>query len=535
MKVTVAKLFLAGVVGLQGASAFAVPYFNNYNNNQFVNNYDNHQDNNGYESHQDNNGYENYQTANDYYDNEHNTYYDNGNNNYQQISQPYSGLDQLSVTELKRLLANRGIDFRDCLEKRDLIERLENSPPDYNNSNNSNNSNNNILIVPPVGMTPEENRLVNTIKRVSPCVAYITSLDRAAMRGRGGFSLGGLGGTTEVPVGTGSGFLYDYEGHVVTNCHVVLAGGRMPSKVMVKLQGMAEACEAKVVGVEPEKDLAVLKMNCAQAMLPDPLDIGTSNDLQVGQSVVAIGNPFGLDNTVTTGVVSALGRDLNGFGGRIIKNCIQTDASINPGNSGGPLMDSSGRLIGVNTAILAGGNGGQAGNIGIGFAIPVDTVRRVVNELIRYGKVVRPTLGINVVDDRVARSIAQQMRKPLEGVLIAEVLSNSPAEGADLRPLQLRVDGTISLGDLITKVNGVVVKQVEDLLSAIEEQKKGDIVNLTIWRNCDPKRTEVIPVRLVSRDEVDTTTRQSTTSPHQRNSSSAFNRVRRRGSTLPWQ
>ena len=133
-------------------------------------------------------------------------------------------------------------------------------------------------------------------------------------------------------------------------------------------------------------------MKCPASQLPTPLSVGTSNDLQVGQSVLAIGNPFGLDYTLTTGVVSALGRDVDGFGGRKIQNCIQTDAAINPGNSGGPLMDSSGRLIGVNTAIL--GNGGR-GNIGIGFAIPVDTVRRVVNQLIRYGRVVRPTLGIN--------------------------------------------------------------------------------------------------------------------------------------------
>ena len=145
---------------------------------------------------------------------------------------------------------------------------------------------------------------------------------------------------------------------------------------------MAQTCVATLVGVESEKDLAVLKMNCAQDLLPAPLDVGTSNDLQVGQSVFAIGNPFGLDDTVTAGVVSALGRDANCFGGRNIKDCIQTDAAIDPGNSGGPLMDSSGHLIGVNTAIW--GNGGR-GNIGIGIGIGLDTVRRVVNWIILYG------------------------------------------------------------------------------------------------------------------------------------------------------
>jgi S1-C subfamily serine protease len=222
----------------------------------------------------------------------------------------------------------------------------------------------------------------------------------------------------------------------------------------------------------------------------------------VGQSVFAIGNPFGLDDTVTAGVVSALGRDVNRFGGRNIKGCIQTDAAINPGNSGGPLMDSSGRLIGVNTAIWGNGGRGNIG-IGIGFAIPVDTVRRVVNRIIRYGKAVRPTLGINVVDDRVARSIEQQLRRPLEGVLVAEVVPNSPAEKAGLQATKLKSDGTMIPGDLITKVNGQVVRQGEDLLTAIEEKRPGDLVQLSVQCGCDPTSTQIILVRLVSREELE--------------------------------
>lgn len=434
-----------------------------------------------------------------------------------------SGLNQLSVTELKRLLTERGIDFRDCLEKRDLVERLEHAQtsPRYVDPMPMNS-----------GFSAEENRLVSTVKRVSPSVAFITTLDRQAVAL--GFSSGREG---EVPLGTGSGFLWDKQGHVVTNCHVVLAGGRVPSKLKVKLQGMAQAYEATVVGVEKDKDLAVLKMDCPRHLLPTPLHVGTSNDLQVGQSVLAIGNPFGLDNSVTSGIVSALGRDIDGFGGRIIKDCIQTDASINPGNSGGPLMDSSGRLIGVNTAILAGGSGGRPGNIGIGFAIPVDTVRRVVNQLIRFGKVVRPTMGINVVDDRVARSIEIQLRRPLTGVLVREVISGSPAQLAGLKSMQLQSDGSVILGDLITHVNGQAVKQVEDLLSAIEEQKEGDLVQLTVQRSCDPKQTQIVQVRLISRDGLES--RQSTQTARQRNNSSnGVPNTFRRGfpsGPMPWQ
>jgi len=197
---------------------------------------------------------------------------------------------------------------------------------------------------------------------------------------------------------------------------------------------------ATIVGYEPEKDLAVLKIVARN--LPSPIAIGSSNDLQVGQNVLAIGNPFGLDYTLTTGVVSALGRDVDGIGGRPIKGCIQSDAAINPGNSGGPLLDSRGRLIGVNMAIYS----PSGASAGIGFSIPVDTVRRVVNQIIRFGKVVRPSMGVNVAEDRVVRSIEMQLRKELNGVLVVEVLPKSPAEKAGIKATALRSDGTIELG-----------------------------------------------------------------------------------------
>ena len=234
-------------------------------------------------------------------------------------------LGSLSVTELKRLLSERGIDFRDCLEKRDLIERLRMSQSWNPNMQQR------MPSFPMEGLSDQEQSRINTFKRVSPSVANIkTTTLTPQLRG---LQLQGL----EVPQGSGSGFLWDEKGHVVTNFHVVSAGrrdGALPSTVKVKLAGMAEAMDADIVGVEPEKDLAVLKLRNVDFRrgqnLPRPIDVGTSNDLQVGQSVMAIGNPFGLDDTLTTGIVSALGRDVAGIGGRPIHGCIQTDASINP-------------------------------------------------------------------------------------------------------------------------------------------------------------------------------------------------------------
>merc|ERR1712070_757204 len=199
---------------------------------------------------------------------------------------------------------------------------------------------------------------------------------------------------------------------------------------------------------------------------------------------------------------SALGRDIQGFGGRPIKDCLQTDAAINPGNSGGPLLDSRGRLIGVNTMIYS-PNG--VGNVGIGFAIPVDTVRRVVNQLILYGEVVRPTLGISIVDDRIVGSIERSLGRKLEGVLVAEVSPGSPALQSGIEPSQLGSDGTIVLGDLITAVDGEIVRQAEDLISAIEEKKDGDVVTLRVLRKANPNQVRMIPVKLTTREKLKST------------------------------
>ena len=184
-------------------------------------------------------------------------------------------------------------------------------------------------------------------------------------------------------------------------------------------------------------------------------------------------------------------------------------ASINPGNSGGPLLDSRGRLIGVNTAIFS-PNRGMAGSVGIGFAIPVDTVTRVVNQIIRHGKTMRPTLGINVVNDIAVKAIANQLGRTLDGVLIAEVIPNSPAVAAGLEASRLRSDGSIELGDLISRVDGHPVKQTEDLISAIEEKQDGDVVELTVWRKADPRRVETVRAKLATRDKLERETKGST-------------------------
>ena len=388
----------------------------------------------------------------------------------------------LSVGELKKLLSDRGVDFRDCLEKADLVQRLKES------------SGRRAPAVPSQ-LLDSEQRVVSTFQRVSPSVAFITT-SQLAVESPLNFK------AMEVPAGSGTGFVWDEAGHVVTNYHVIAGrGGGAPPRVKVRLQGYAEAFDAVVKGVEPDKDIAVLKIESGS--LPAPVAVGTSSDLAVGQTVLAIGNPFGLDYTLTTGVVSALGRDVDGAGGRPIKGCIQTDAAINPGNSGGPLLDSSGRLIGVNTAIYApGAAAGAAGNVGIGFAIPVDTVRRVVNELIRYGAVVRPTLGINVADDQTTRGLFAQLRLPLEGVLVMSVAPRSPAAVAGLQPTARDGRGQLMLGDLVTEVGGAPVRQVEDLLSAIEERRVGEEVPLKVLRGCDPQREQTLRAKLVSREQL---------------------------------
>jgi S1-C subfamily serine protease len=279
----------------------------------------------------------------------------------------------------------------------------------------------------------------------------------------------------EIPQGSGSGFIWDQDGHIITNYHVIQDASS--AKVTLADQSV---WDAELVGVDPSQDLAVLAIEAPQHQLK-PLAIGTSDDLQVGQNVFAIGNPFGLDQTLTTGIISALGREIKAENGRTITGVIQTDAAINPGNSGGPLLDSAGRLIGVNTAIYS----PSGSSAGIGFAVPVDTVNRVVPQLIRYGRVIRPGLGIRIADDATAR------RMNLPGVLIIQNEPGSAAEAAGLQGTRWDSQGRLILGDIIVGLASTPVSTADDLLNALEKQQVGDIVQIDIIRGEHRKRLPI--------------------------------------------
>jgi S1-C subfamily serine protease len=313
-----------------------------------------------------------------------------------------------------------------------------------------------------------ERHTVELFREASPSVAYITTISqRRNLFDRRVY---------EVPSGTGSGFLWDREGHVVTNYHVVARVGR-GERVRVRLADQSE-WDAEVLGWAPEKDLAVLRIQAPRDLLR-PVPIGSSRELQVGQSVYAIGNPFGLDQTLTTGVVSALGREIESLARVPIRDVIQTDAAINPGNSGGPLLDSSGRLIGVNTQIFS----TSGSSAGIGFAIPVDTVNWVVPDLIRYGRIRRPVIGISP-DDQYLRRVG------LEGVLVLSVTQGSGAERAGLRPTLVDRRGALAqLGDIIVAIEGEKIEDFADLQLALERFEPGQRVRLTVLR--DEEEVEV--------------------------------------------
>jgi len=269
----------------------------------------------------------------------------------------------------------------------------------------------------------------------------------------------------EIPSGTGSGFIWDSLGHIVTNFHVI----KESYKAKVTLSDQT-TYDAEVVGYEPTKDLAVLKINANSPLKPIPL--GSSHDLKVGQSVFAIGNPFGLDQTLTTGIISALGREIQSVAQTPIRDVIQTDAAINPGNSGGPLLDISGRLIGVNTAIYS-PSGAYAG---IGFSIPVDAVNWVVPDLIKYGKLQRPVLGVELVQQQVIE------RMGLKGALVMDVTKGGGAEKAGILPTRRSSQGEIILGDLIVEINDEPVTSNNDLLLTLEKYKSGDQVKVMVMR-----------------------------------------------------
>jgi S1-C subfamily serine protease len=270
----------------------------------------------------------------------------------------------------------------------------------------------------------------------------------------------------EVPQGSGSGFVWNKQGHIVTNFHVIYGA----NSIKVTLGDRSEY-KAAVIGVDPDHDLAVLQIQ-APADVLWPVTVGTSQDLRVGQKVLAIGNPFGLDHTLTTGVVSALGRTIKSLSNRTIEGVIQTDAAINPGNSGGPLLDGSGRVIGVNTQIVS-PSGAFAG---IGFAVPVDTVNRIVPELIKHGKMIRPGLGVSLVPDAMVK------RWGIKGLVIGKVWRGGAADRAGLKGARETVNGRVELGDVIVAIAGKSLATVDDLLDVMEDHRVGDQVTVEIVR-----------------------------------------------------
>ncbi|BAN68305.1 S1C family serine protease [endosymbiont of unidentified scaly snail isolate Monju] len=320
-------------------------------------------------------------------------------------------------------------------------------------------------------LAADEQATIAIFERASPSVVFITTRQRVVdLWTRNVFS---------VPRGTGSGFVWDDLGHIVTNHHVI-AGA---SEALVRLND-GRSYRAVLVGSSPAHDLAVLRID-VKFDRPPPVPIGTSHDLKVGQKVFAIGNPFGLDYTLTSGLVSALDRSLTEENGARIEHLIQTDAAINPGNSGGPLLDSAGRLIGINTAIYS-PSGAYAG---IGFAVPVDTVNRVVPELIARGRYIRPSLGIRS-DQRLSRLVTEQLEVP--GVLVLEVTPGSPAEQAGLRGTHIGPNGELVPGDILIALDDRPLDSIETLQARLGDHRLGDRVRLRLWRNGEVREVEVV-------------------------------------------
>jgi S1-C subfamily serine protease len=308
-------------------------------------------------------------------------------------------------------------------------------------------------------LTSDEIEIINLFEIAAPSVVFITTTNvRKDYWSRN---------ITEIPRGTGSGFIWDKQGHIVTNFHVVEGANRITVTLSDK-----SSWEAELIGSAPNKDLAVLKIDAPKDLLFN-IPLGRSDNLRVGQDVLAIGNPFGLDQTLTTGIISALGREIQSIGGRPIREVIQTDAAINPGNSGGPLLDSRGQLIGVNTAIYS-PSGAYAG---IGFSIPVDAVNWVVPDLINYGEIKRPVLGVELASMQINQQI------PGGGIMIVGVSPGDAAEKAGIKGVSRDRKGNIVLGDIIKQMDDQKINSNNDLILALENYEPGDTISLKIIRD----------------------------------------------------
>ncbi|MDR0780389.1 MAG: trypsin-like peptidase domain-containing protein [Pseudomonadales bacterium] len=316
--------------------------------------------------------------------------------------------------------------------------------------------------------TQDEANNVEIFKAASPSVVYVTN---SALR-RNFYSLN----VQEIPQGSGTGFVWDSTGLIVTNFHVIQGANR----VTITLHDQS-SWDAEVVGLAPDKDLALLRIKAPAGQLV-PLPLGDSSLLDVGRKVVAIGNPFGLDTTMTVGVVSALGREINSLTDRKIRNVIQTDASINPGNSGGPLLNSLGQLVGVNTQIIS----PSGASAGIGFAIPVNTIKKVIPQLLQYGHEVQPTLGIQSVSDAIAR------QRGITGIIVAAVNPNAPAGRAGIQGLQQDRRGSYQIGDIIVEIDGAAMHSSDDMFNALEQHQRGDKVKVVTDRHDQRMEFEIV-------------------------------------------
>ncbi len=322
-------------------------------------------------------------------------------------------------------------------------------------------------------LTPDEQNNISVFSKTNKSVVYVTN----SRIKRDFFTLN----IYEIPAGAGTGFVWNQSGLIVTNFHVIEGA----SKISITLWDQS-TWNADVIGAAPNKDLALLKIKAPSKIL-FPVKTGDSSRLEVGRKVLAIGNPFGLDTTLTIGVVSALGREIQASG-RKIKGLIQTDAAINPGNSGGPLLNSKGELVGVNTLIYS----PSGASSGVGFSIPVNTVKKIIPQLRKFGRVMRPIIGINVLDESIAR------RNGIEGVVILRVADGTPAQKSGLTGVRRDRRGNIILGDVIVKIDNHTIQTQNDLYDTLELYKPGDTVIIGTNRNGEKKRFKI---RLLSPEE----------------------------------
>lgn len=284
-------------------------------------------------------------------------------------------------------------------------------------------------------------------------------------------------GKVEVPQGAGTGFVWDDKGHIVTNYHVVQGG----NSFVITFHNDKKQYRAKVVGTAPSKDIAVLRLTKLPKNLK-PIKVGTSKDLLVGQMSLALGNPFGLDHSISKGIISALGRKIDGIGGVKIHDMIQTDAAINQGNSGGPLINSRGEVIGMNTMIFS----TSGSSSGLGFAVPVDTINRNVPQIIKYGKVIRPAIGVGILDERKKESLSVE-----KGAVITYIVPRGAASKAGLKGMMKDEYGRIFLGDIILEISGVPVNSLDDVFHQLDKYKVGQVITITYLRKNKKMKTKL--------------------------------------------